>query len=308
MPQAQAHPRHITAKGWFAVVKRVFAQISEDHLLLVAAGCAFYGLLAVFPGIVAAMAIAGYFTSPSMLVSEMQSLTRFMPSDAAAIVIDQAKAVAGSESTGLGLAAIVGILTAFWSASAGMSALIEGLNVAFDVKEGRSFIRNVGARLTLTLGMVLGFFLIVITLAVIPLILNLLRLPPNVETLIAYVRWPVVLLLVMMGLAILYRYGPARSRRQWRWITPGAFVSCLLWLLGSIAFAFYVSNFGSYNKTFGALGGVIVLLMWLWLSSFIVLLGAEIDSEIEAQAKQNPDPVDGDADSADSGKLEDATT
>ena len=301
------HPKHITFKGWIAVIRRTFAAIGEDHLLLIAAGCGFYGLLAVFPGIVAAMAIAGYFTNPTTLVNQMQSLAQFMPQDAANIVIDQAKQVAGSHTGGLGLAAIVGVLTAFWSASAGMSALIEGLNVAFRVEESRTFLRNIGARLTLTLALVVGFFIIVLTLVAIPVALKFLRLPTGTETLITLVRWPVVFVMVVAGLAVLYRYGPARRARRWRWITPGAFLACALWLAGSIAFAFYVRNFGSYNQTFGALGGVIVLLIWLWLSSFIILLGAEIDSEIEAQAKQNPDPVDSQSNSADSGDLDDAT-
>ncbi|WP_249219226.1 YihY/virulence factor BrkB family protein, partial [Loktanella sp. SALINAS62] len=220
---------------------------------------------------------------------------------------DQAKSVAGSDSGGLGLAAILGVLTAFYSASAGMSALIEGLNVAFRVEEARSFLRNLLARFTLTLAMVVGFFVIVATLVAIPVVMNFLRLPAGTELLITLIRWPVVLLLVAGGLAILYRYGPARSQRRWRWITPGAVIACLLWLLGSMAFAFYVRNFASYNETFGALGGVIILLVWLWLSSFIVLLGAEIDSEIEAQGKQNPAPDTAAPDTADSGKLDDAT-
>ncbi|WP_083484259.1 YihY/virulence factor BrkB family protein [Loktanella sp. 3ANDIMAR09] len=307
MTDSTAHPGSLTAKGWIAVVKRIFANIGRDHLTLIAAGCAFYGLLAVFPGIVAAMALAGYFTDPSMLVNQMQTLSAFMPQEAAQIVLDQAKSVAGSDSGGLGLAAIIGVLTAFYSASAGMSALIEGLNVAFRVEEARSFLRNLIARIVLTLAMVIGFFVIVAALVLLPVVLNFIRLDPNAEWIIILVRWPIVLLLVAAGLAILYRYGPARKPRKWRWITPGALVACVLWLAGSAGFAFYVQNFASYNETFGALGGVIILLMWLWLSSFIVLFGAEIDAELEAQAKQNPAPTKGGRSTADSDDLPDAT-
>ncbi|RYH03350.1 YihY/virulence factor BrkB family protein [Salipiger sp. IMCC34102] len=298
MPDSHPHPSDITSKGWIAAAKRIFGEISEDHLLLIAAGCAFYGLLAVFPGIVAAMAIAGLFTDPSELVGYIETLSRFMPAEAAQIVIDQAKAVAGSDEGGLGLAAVIGVLTAFWSASAGMSALIEGLNVAFEVEHPRGFFKNVLARLSLTLGLVGGFFMIVIALVVIPLVMGFLPLGPTTEFVITLIRWPVVFVIVAAGLAILYRYSPARAPRRWRWITPGAAVACVLWVAGSLAFAYYVSNFGSYNETFGALGGVIILLMWLWLSSVIILLGAEIDSEIEAQAKQNPAPATAEATSA----------
>ncbi|MBU2359957.1 MAG: YihY/virulence factor BrkB family protein, partial [Alphaproteobacteria bacterium] len=196
------------------------------------------------------------------------------------------------------------LLTAVWSASAGMAALIEGLNVAFGVSDTRSYLRATLARLVLTLGAVVGFFLIVLTLVAIPVVLRFVRLDTNTEWLVLLIRWPAVLLLVAAGLAILYRYAPARKRRAWRWITPGAAFACLLWLGGSVLFAWYVQNLASYNETFGTLGGVIVLLMWLWLSSFIVLLGAEVDSEIEAQAKQDPSPADADADTADSNRLD----
>ena len=305
MPDQQASPTHISFKGWLAIAKRVVGEISEDHLLLIAAGCAFYGLLAVFPGIVAAMAIAGLFTDPTDLVGYIETLSRFMPAEAAQIVIDQAKSVAGSEQGGLGLAAVIGVLTAFWSASAGMSAVIEGLNVAFEVSQPRGFFKNILARLSLTFGLVIGFLTIVVALVAIPVVLTFLRLGDTTELIITLVRWPIVFVLVAAGLAVLYRYGPARRPRKWRWITPGAAIACLLWIAGSLGFAYYVSNFGSYNETFGALGGVIILLMWLWLSSVIILIGAEIDSELEAQGKQNPDPATAEASTADAEALGD---
>ncbi|SHE51064.1 membrane protein [Loktanella atrilutea] len=304
MPDTATSPKDISAKGWLATTKRVVASIGSDHVTLIAAGCAFYGLLALFPGVVAAMALAGLFTDPTGLVDQLQTLTRFMPQEAAQIVIDQAKSVAGSDSGGLGLAAIIGLLTSFWSASAAMAALIEGLNVAFGVSDTRSYLRATLARLVLTLLAVLGFFVIVLTLVAIPVVLRFVRLDTDTEWLVLLIRWPVVLLLLATGLAVIYRYAPARRRRAWRWITPGAAFACILWLAGSVLFAWYVQNFATYNETFGTLGGVIVLLMWLWLSSFIVLLGAEVDSEIEAQGKQNPSPATGDADTADSNLLD----
>ena len=304
MTDTAAHPKHISAKGWVALLKRVWSEIGEDHIGLIAAGCAFYGLLAIFPGLVAAMALAGLFTNPATIVNQLETLTRVIPTEAAAIVIEQAKAVAGSESGGLGLAALLGLGTAFYSATAGMAAVIEGLNVAFDVKEPRSFFRAIVVKGSLTLGLILGFFAIVLVLVALPIIVNFMRLPTDTVWYVMLVRWPVVLVLVAFGLAVLYRYGPARADRSWRWITPGAAIACLLWIAGSLAFGYYASNFGSYNKTFGALGGVIILLMWLWLSAYIILLGAEIDAEIEAQAKQAPAPATADPDSADSDLLD----
>ena len=304
MTDTDAHPRHITAKGWVALLKRVWTEIGEDHVGLIAAGCAFYGLLAIFPGLVAAMALAGLFTDPSTIVNQLETLTRVIPTEAAAIVIDQAKAVAGSDNGGLGLAALLGLGTAFYSATAGMAAVIEGLNVAFDVKEPRGFFRAIVVKGSLTLGLILGFFAIVLVLVALPIVLNFLRLPTDTVWYVMLVRWPVVLILVAAGLAVLYRYGPARADRTWRWITPGAAIACLLWIAGSLAFGYYAGNFGSYNETFGALGGVIILLMWLWLSAYIILLGAEIDAEIEAQAKQDPAPATADPATADSDLLD----
>ena len=304
MTDTAAHPKHISAKGWVALLKRVWSEIGEDHIGLIAAGCAFYGLLAIFPGLVAAMALAGLFTNPATIVNQLETLTRVIPTEAAAIVIEQAKAVAGSESGGLGLAALLGLGTAFYSATAGMAAVIEGLNVAFDVKEPRGFFRAIVVKGSLTLGLILGFFAIVLVLVALPVVLEFLRLPTDTVWYVMLIRWPVVLLLVAAGLAILYRYGPARAERKWRWITPGAGIACLLWIAGSLGFGYYAANFGSYNETFGTLGGVIILLMWLWLSAYIILLGAEIDAEIEAQAKQAPAPATADPDSADSDLLD----
>ena len=299
----QADPTDISAKGWLAMLKRVAGELSDDHVGLIAAGCAFYGLLAIFPGLVAAMAIAGLFAEPAALVGQLETLTRFMPQEAAQIVIDQAKEVAGSDEGGLGLAAIIGILTAIYSASAGMAALIEGIGVAFDTPNERGLVKTYMVRVALTLATMLGVLGAVILLVALPVVLNFVALGYWTETLADILRWPLLMAWLIFGLAILYRYAPDRSPRAWRWITPGAAVACVLWLGGSAAFAWYVQNFGSYNETFGALGGVIVLLMWLWLSSYIVLLGAEIDSEMEAQAKQAPDPATADPDSADADRL-----
>ncbi|MGR3634202.1 MAG: YihY/virulence factor BrkB family protein [Limimaricola soesokkakensis] len=287
-----AHPGDINKPGWLATLKRVYSEIGDDHVSLIAAGCAFYGLLAIFPGIVAAMAIAGLFFEPSTVVDQLQALSGFLPQQAAEIVLSQAKEVAGSEEGGLGLAALFGILVAIYSASKGVQSLMEGLNVAFEVEESRGLVKFNLVKLALTLGMILGFLLIIAVAALLPAVLGVLPWGATTEWIINLVRWPVLLILVALGLAILYRYGPDRGDKKWRWITPGAGLACLLWLVGSIGFAFYVRNFGGYNETFGALGGVIVLLMWLWLSSFIVLMGAEFDSEMERQAKHDPQPED----------------
>jgi hypothetical protein len=182
-------------------------------------------------------------------------LSRFIPQDAAQIVIDQAVAVAGSEEGGLGLAAIFGVLVALYSASKGVSSLMEGLNVAFEVEEKRGIVSYYLTAFALTIGLIVGFLLIMAILAGLPALLAFLHLGSATEWLVSLARWPILLAILALGLAILYRYAPSRGPVPWHWITPGAGVACGLWLLGSILFAVYVSNFGSYNETFGALGG-----------------------------------------------------
>lgn len=273
-------------RGWWRLLVNVYKEIGDDHVGLISAGVAFYGLLAIFPGIVALMAIAGLVMEPTGIVSQLEGLSRFLPQEAAKIVIDQAVAVTGSQEGGLGLAAVFGILIALYSASKGVTSLMEGLNVAFEVPERRGLFRFYLTAFGLTIGVIGGFVAIVAILAGLPALLAFLPWSNVTEWVVSLVRWPVLLGVLALGLAILYRYGPSRGPVPWHWITPGAGVACGLWLLGSILFTLYVANFGSYNETFGALGGVIVLLTWLWLSAFIVLLGAEIDSEIERQDKE----------------------
>lgn len=292
-----AHPTDIEPQGWWATLKRVGAEIGNDHVSLIAAGCAFYGLLAIFPGIVAALAIAGLITEPQALVEQLQSSAQMLPEGAADIIVDQATAVAGSREGGLGLAAIFGVLVALYSASKGIQSLMEGLNVAFEAEETRGFFKRYLVQFALTLGLILGLFLIAAAGAVVPAALAVLNLGDTTEIVAQVLRWPLMLLIVIVGLAVLYRFGPDRHV-AWRWVTPGAALATVVWLAGTIAFTLYVSNFGSYNETFGSLGGVIVLLTWLWLSAFIILMGAEFDSEMERQAKRDPEgdgPLDPDA-------------
>jgi membrane protein len=284
-PSAQGAKR---GRGWWRLLLNVYKEIGEDHVGLIAAGVAFYGLLAIFPGIVAVMGIAGLVMDPVGIENQLEGLSRFLPKEAADIVLNQATAVAGSREGGLGLAALFGILVALYSASKGVTSLMDGLNVAFEVEEKRGLVRYYLTAFALTLGIIVGFLLIVAILALLPVLLELFRFGDLTQTIVGVLRWPIVLAVLALGLAILYRYAPSRGPVPWHWITPGAGAACVLWLLGSLAFAIYVKNFGGYNETFGALGGVIILLTWLWLSAFIVLMGAEVDSEIERQDKEEP--------------------
>lgn len=278
-------PTRIPAKGWKDIAMRVKDEIAEDHVTLIAAGVAFYALLALFPAITAVIAIAGLVLDPSDIVSQLDTLSGFLPADVSEIVIGQAQKVAGSESRGLGLAAIVGILIALYSSSKGVGSLIEGLNVAYDEEEKRGFIKLKALTLGLTLLLIVGFIMgIGLTLAL-PVIVGLLPLGAGTKIAVTAGSLIVMLILALLGLAVMYSFGPSRERPEWKWVTPGAITAFVVWIVASAGFAIYVSNFSSYNESFGSLAGIVVLLLWLWISALVVLMGGEINAEMEAQTR-----------------------
>jgi membrane protein len=275
------------AAGWRGIFKRAWAEAGRDHISLIAAGVAFYGLLALFPAITALVAIAGLMLEPSQVTAQIEQLSRIMPDSAAEIVISQATEVAGSREGGLGLAALLGIGLAIYSSSKGVSSIMEGLNVAYDEEDNRGFVKRTALTLALTFGLIVGVTFGLGAVVVLPGVLSVVQLGDTTELLIGALRWVVMLALVIVGIAILYRFGPDRSSPQWRWLTPGAVLACIAWIIASVGFAIYVNNFGSYNESFGTLAGVIVLLMWMWISAYIVLLGAEVNSEAELQTRED---------------------
>ncbi|MFG6592154.1 YihY/virulence factor BrkB family protein [Sulfitobacter sp. 1A12157] len=280
-------PMEIPAPGWKDILLRVKDEIAADHVSLVAAGVAFYALLAIFPAVTALMALAGLVMEPAQVTAQLESLTNLIPEEAATIILDQAVAVTGSEETGLGWAFLIGLALALYSASKGVGSLMEGLNVAYDEDETRGFISKLIWTLGLTL-MLIGVLLLGLsaTLAV-PAVVAFFALPDWFETLLTYGSWVLLAALTTLALAVLYRYGPARDDAEWKWLTPGSIIACILWIVASVGFSIYVSNFGSYNESFGSMAGAIILLMWLWISAFIVLLGAEFNSEMEAQTRKD---------------------
>lgn len=276
-------PTDIPAKGWKDIVLRVKDELSNDHVALIAAGVAFYALLAIFPAITALMALAGLVLEPAQVTAQFETLTGMIPQAAAQIILDQAVAVTDSESGGLSVAFGIGLLLAIYSASKGMGSLIEGLNVAYDEDETRGFVKRTLWTLGLTLFLIVGLLLGLMAALAVPAILAFLNLPDWLETTLSLSRWVLLALMTITGLAVLYRFGPSRDNARWSWLSPGAIAACAIWVAASVGFSIYVGNFASYNESFGSMAGVIILLMWLWISAFIVLLGAELNAEMEAQ-------------------------
>ncbi|MBN6818312.1 YihY/virulence factor BrkB family protein [Methylobacterium radiotolerans] len=275
-------PSEIPAKGWKDIALRLYREFSNDRILLVAAGVTFYAILALFPAIAALVSIYGAVSDPSTINAHLNELRGILPDGAIDIVGGQVKRLVDKGDTALGLTAIVSILISLWSANGGMKAVFDALNIAYEEEEKRSFVMLNLQSLAFTVGALLFVVLALTGIVVVPAALQVLGLDEKAWY-IALLRFPALLLLVVGSLAVLYRFGPSRRKPKWRWVTWGSAVAGTLWLVASGLFSWYVANFGSYNETYGSLGAAIGFMTWIWLSTTVVLLGAELNAEMEHQ-------------------------
>ena len=283
----EASLENLPEAGWFDILKRTYAEIDSDRVLAVAAGVTFYGLLALFPAITMFVSLYGLFADRATVGEHISMLSSLLPQGALGIITDQVKRIVDGGGATLSFAFISGLMLAAWSANAGMKAIIEALNIAYGVRESRSFFRLNVQSFVMTASGLATLILLIGAVAVIPAILAFLQLGALADWLLWAGRWPVVLVILILGLAALYRYGPDRPNTHWHWITPGSLVASFALLLFSMLFSWYAANFGSYNETYGSLGAVIGFMTWIWLSAVIVLVGAELNAEVEntVQAK-----------------------
>ena len=290
-PQAPGYeaewPTEIPPRGWWQIAKRVFGEISNDRILAEAAGVTFYVLLAIFPALATLVSIYGLVADPKTISDQLTAISGVLPEGGMKILRDQINALISKPSGGLGLGALIGLLTSIWSANAGMKALFDALNVVYDEKEQRSFVRRTLLTLGFTMGALVFLMLAVSGVVVLPAVLGFLGLGNMANILLSLLRWPLLLVILSLFLALVYRYGPSQNQHPWRWVSTGGAGATLLWLTVSFAFSYYVQNFGSYNKTYGSLGAVVGFLTWIWLSTSVILIGAELDSEMERQASPN---------------------
>jgi membrane protein len=282
-----SRPRDIPKAGWKDILKRTKKETSRDYMSLVAGGVAFYGLLAIFPALAAVVSIWGLVADPATVEQQLSGAMGFLPPQAAEILRSQLQGVAGQSGAGLGLGVAIGILGALWSAAKGTKALMQGLNIAYDEEERRGFLKLNAIALALTFGAMLFAIVTLGLIAVLPAVLNVMNISGTIATAITLLKWPVLLAVIVVGLAVLYRYAPSRDQPEWRWVSWGAGVGTALWLVGSIAFSVYVQNFGNYDKTYGSVGAIVVLMMWFWLTAYSILLGAELNAEMEHQTKRD---------------------
>jgi membrane protein len=274
---------------WKVVLKNVKDEVENDRIGLIAAAVAYYALFSIFPLLIATVSIYGIFADPIDVAKQIQAMAQFVPRDALRVIDQELMSIVQNSSGTLGFGAAVSILITLWTASKGTKVLMEAMNIAYGEKEKRGFFRFNVTAVLLTLGAVVTTVLAVGSIAVLPPIMDLIGFGGLTNLLIRVLRWPVLLLLFLCGLAILYRYGPSREQLKLRWMSLGGFVTTLMILLASVGFAFYVEKYGAYNKTYGSLAGVVVLLLWFYLVSYAVLLGVELNAEID-QARSRPRP------------------
>ncbi|MFC0336396.1 membrane protein [Kushneria avicenniae] len=280
-------PLTIPGRGWKDTLLRVKRQVEANHATLIAASIAFYAFLGIFPAIAAFISIWGLAFDPQQVQGQIEMLSSVLPEDAASIIRQQALSVNNNAGTGMSITAVAGLVFTVYSASKGMRGLMAGLNIVYGEKEERGLIKLTLVTWVLTGAMMVMTIVTLGTIALLPPLIAWLPFGDTLSTLLTYIRWPILLLLVISAITILYRYGPDRAPSRVGWLSVGSVTATLLWALGSIGFSIYVRNFSSYNQTYGTIGAVMVLLLWFWLSAFIVLLGAALNCELERQTGED---------------------
>ena len=276
-------PTEVPARGWKDVAVRVKQQMKVDDVPLLAAGVAFFAMLALVPALVALVSVYGLVADPEGIERDVEDLLAAAPQEVQDLVTSQLSSIVESSPSGLRIGAIVGLVVALWSASSGVKHLIGAVNLAYDEDETRGFLKLRGLALALTVAGVVALAAVVAGLIVFPELLGDEGTEAVFRALILVVRWPLLALLGLVALAVIYRYSPDRDAPRWRWVSPGALFAVVVWVIASVLFSLYTSNFGQYNETYGALGAVVVVMLWLYITAYVVIVGAEINAEMERQ-------------------------
>lgn len=280
-------PTEIPWTGWKDVFKRAWSHTGEDNISLAAGGVTYYVLVALFPGLAALVSIYGLFSDPAQVQQQVGSLSGILPADAQTLISAELKQIAGASGGALSFGAVIGFLIALYSSSRGVGGLMIGLNIAYEEKERRSLFWQYFIALVLTWVLIVAGLVAIGFIAGAPAVIDAIGLGGIATWLFYILEWPVLMGFMLIILAVIYRYGPSRDHPKWAWISPGALTATVLWVVGSIAFTIYVAHFGNYNKTYGSLGAIIVLLTWMYVSSYAVLFGAEVNAQAERQTKRD---------------------
>jgi membrane protein len=276
----------------------VYSNVGEHRILALAAGMTYYSLLAIFPALAALVAIYGLFSDPGSIAKHLEEVAGFVPAGALDVAREQLTRVASKGNQTLSLTFVVGLAVSLWSANAAMKALFDTLNIVYGEKEKRSFLKLNAMSLAFTLGAIAFVMVALSAVVIIPVVLNYLLLSNFADLLVRIGRWPAMFAVVALGLALIFRFGPSREAPRWKWITWGSVAATVLWLGASALFSWYAASFGKFNETYGSLGAAIGFMTWLWISAIVILLGAELDAEMEHQTARDtttgsPKPIGG---------------
>ena len=273
--------------GWKDIFWRVYASVNDNRLLAVAAGVVFYSLLAIFPAVAAFVSLYGLIADASTIDAHLSLASGILPGGAVDILHEQITKLTAKSDAKLSLGFITGLAVALWSANAGMKAIIDALNVVYDEKEKRSFVKLNLVSLLFTFVAILSLMVALAAVVIAPIIFSMVGLSTLFSLAIAVLRWPLLLILATVALAAIYRYGPSRREARWQWLSVGSVAAAIGWLISSLLFSWYIANFGAYNATYGSLGAAVGMMMWMWISAIVILLGAELNAEIEHQTARD---------------------
>lgn len=280
-------PVEIPLKGWKDILWRVISEVTEDRIMLTAAGVTFYLLLALFPALAAFVSLYGFVADPVTIADQLLFLGGVLPSGGIDIIRGELESLAGQDRQALSFGFLLGLAIALWSANNGIKAMFDAMNIVYGEREKRSFLQLNLLSFTFTGGALLTGILLLTSVALIPAALAFLTFGTLTEIAISWGRWPLLLIGVTLIISLIYRFGPSRTKAKWRWLTWGSVLASLVWLAASVGFSLYLENFADYNATYGSLGAVVGFMMWTWISVMILLVGAELNAEMEHQTAQD---------------------
>lgn len=280
-------PSDIPARGWKDILWRVFTRFFDDRIGLIAAGAAFYILLALFPALTAFVSLYGFVSDPQMIAEQVSYFSGLLPGGGIEVIREQLQSLASQDRDVLSIGFVTAMLVAFWSANNGVKTLFQAVNVAYGETEKRSILKTNLIAFAFTIGAMVLLSLMVFSTGIVPLVLSFLHIDRLSETIIVFGRWPVIFVVLALSISLIYRFGPSRAPAKWRWINWGSVLATTVWILASVAFSFYLRNFANYNATYGSLGAAIGLMLWIWISALILIVGAEINAEMEHQTARD---------------------
>lgn len=279
-------PIDMPVRGWRDILLRVGQNFLGHRLMLIAAGLTFFALLGIFPALAVVVSVYGLFTDPASIAKQISLLEGFLPRGALDMLATQMIDIASRSDGALTLGLVTGLAIALWSANAGMRNLFNALNIVYEENEKRGFIRITLMSLAFTACVLMFSGVVIALIIILPVLLGFVGLGAW-ESWLLLARWPALFVIMVLGLSIVYRWGPSRHRARWRWVTPGGLLATLLWMIAAFAVSWYVETFGQYDATYGSFGAGIGLMVWLWISSIIVLLGAQLNAELERQTARD---------------------